>query len=297
MVKLTKSEFIQRAKSVHGDKYDYSEVDYKNNQSTISIICNTHGRFLQRASNHMRGIGCRNCGKTKPKDTNFITRAIDVHGDKYDYSLVDYKGSFPHVTIVCRHHGEFRQSPANHLTGRGCDKCARESTRIGVGVIEKVFKIAHGDKYDYSLSEYGGLRKKITIICREHGEFKQRTRNHMNGQGCPKCGDKFGIKENLWLDSLGVTYRQVRIGKYTVDGYCDKTKTVYEFNGDYWHGNPNVYDPNDVNIVNNTKFGDLYRKTIEREKYIVNLGYNVISIWESDFNLSKTYINDSPENV
>lgn len=289
MKKLTKSDFIRASVDVHGDRYDYSEVDYKNNQSMVNILCRIHGRFLQRASNHMRGIGCNHCRRTKPKDPNFINRAIEVHGDKYDYSKVEYKGSFPHVTIICKKHGEFRQSPANHLSGRTCDKCARESTRAGKEKIEAIFRSVHGNKYDYSKTEYSNLRAKITIICEKHGEFKQRTKNHIDGQGCPKCGDRFGIKENMWLDSLDVKERQVRIGNFVVDGYCEDTKTVYEFNGDFWHGNPEIYNQDDVNVVNNTTFGDLYKKTKNREKYLSSLGYNVVSMWENDFNLSRTH--------
>jgi very-short-patch-repair endonuclease len=286
MKKLTKSDFVKVSISVHGDKYDYSESDYKNNLSMLNILCNVHGTFVQRASNHMRGMGCYHCRKMKPKDPNFISRAIQVHGDKYDYSKVEYDGSFPHVTIICKKHGEFRQSPANHLSGRMCDKCAREATRIGEEKIESMFRSVHGDKYDYSLTEFSNIRAKITILCKEHGEFKQRTRNHINGQGCPKCGDRFGIKENLWLDSLNIKERQIRIGRYVVDGYCSKTKTIYEFNGDFWHGNPDVYNQEELNIVNNTKFGDLYKKTRNREKYLSDLGFNIVSIWENDFNLS-----------
>lgn len=90
--------------------------------------------------------------------------------------------------------------------------------------------------------------------------------------------------ENSWLDSLNINERQVRIGKYIVDGFDPLTNTIYEFNGDFWHGNPSKYNPSDINYVNNMKFGDLYEKTLVKENYLRSLGYNVVSIWESDFN-------------
>jgi len=70
-------------------------------------------------------------------------------------------------------------------------------------------------------------------------------------------------------------------GYYSVDGYCHKTKTVYEFQGDYFHGNPSKYHPDDMNKTVGKTFGELYRKTIERENYIRSLGYELVVKWET----------------
>jgi very-short-patch-repair endonuclease len=147
----------------------------------------------------------------------------------------------------------------------------------------------HNNKYNY-FNDYKNIRTKILIECKEHGLFKQRSKNHLDGQGCPKCGDNFGIKENKWLDSLNISERQFRIGRYVVDGYDPGTKTIYEFNGDFWHGNPDIFKKNDYNNVLKKTFGELYEKTLKKEIELKKMGYRVISIWENDFNkLYKLY--------
>ena len=127
----TKS-FIEKAKSIHGDKYDYSKVEYVNSHTKVCIICPKHGEFWQLATNHLRGKGCSKCKnestskrQVSSKD-EFITKARKVHGDKYDYSKVEYINSQTKVCIICPIHGEFWQSPNPHLRGKGCGLC-RES--------------------------------------------------------------------------------------------------------------------------------------------------------------------------
>ena len=127
--RMTKEEFVMRAKAVHGDKYDYTKTTYKNNKFKITVICPIHGEFEQTPLNHLRGRGCRKCGFDLIHDKNrvlmddFIKKAKAVHGDKYDYSKVVYKSSREKVCIICPEHGEFWQTPSNHLSGRGCRKC------------------------------------------------------------------------------------------------------------------------------------------------------------------------------
>ena len=105
----------------------------------------------------------------------------------------------------------------------------------------------------------------------------------MRGRGCIKCSNRFGILENNWLNDNNIINRQVRIGKYIVDGYDPITNTIYEFNGDYWHGNPIRYKKDDINSSCKKTFGELYKKTIEKEKILIDKGYKVISIWESEY--------------
>lgn len=284
-VKFTKEDFIYESIKVHKDKYDYSLVDYKKSSEKLIIICKEHGTFEQRASNHLRGRGCYSCKKTRKYDNKkFIDLSNIVHNGKYLYNKVIYNGSHNNIIITCLEHGDFKQTPTNHLSGKGCVKCATESGRLISNDFINRSDIIHNFKYNYNLVEYKNGRTKVSIICKEHGIFYQIPANHLQGQGCPTCGDRFGIKENKWLDSLNIKEKQYRIGKYIVDGYDPDTNTIYEFNGDYWHGNPKLYSENDVNNVLNKTFGELYRKTKDREEYLIKKGYNVISIWESDFN-------------
>ena len=123
--KLTTEQFIEKTKSIHGDRYDYSLVEYKNNKTKIKIICSKHGVFKQIPSNHLNGNGCKKCGRSVNRKTTeeFITDAYCKHGDKYNYKLVEYKNNKTKVKIICPEHDIFEQIPNNHLE-YGCKKCA-----------------------------------------------------------------------------------------------------------------------------------------------------------------------------
>jgi rubrerythrin len=124
-MKFTKDDFIRSARKVHGDKYDYSKVVYKNNKTDVCIICPIHGEFYQTPNSHLKGRGCPICGGTKKSTKeDFIIKAKQVHGDKYDYSKVVYVNNQIKVCIICPIHGEFYQTPKNHLSGQGCPKCS-----------------------------------------------------------------------------------------------------------------------------------------------------------------------------
>lgn len=188
----TTENFIKKAKEVHGDKYDYSKVEYCGSRKKVCIICPEHGEFFQEPSAHLRGYKCPKCGnfdrgryKRFDKET-FIQKAKEVHGEKYDYSKVEYVNSSTKVCIICHEHGEFLQIPMAHLNGEGCPKCKNKNlTREEL--IDKFIKV-HGDKYDYSKFELTKMSNKSIIVCPEHGEFLQSPTKHLIGHGCPECG-------------------------------------------------------------------------------------------------------------
>ena len=130
--KLKNETFIEKARKVHGDKYDYSKVDYINNRTPVIIICPKHGEFKQIPKTHLKGHGCRKCTlewlskRYISNKDEFIKKARKVHGDKYDYSKVEYNGDKKEVCIICPEHGEFWQTPNSHLRGHGCYECGRE---------------------------------------------------------------------------------------------------------------------------------------------------------------------------
>jgi len=109
--------------------------------------------------------------------------------------------------------------------------------------------------------------------------------SHLRGSGCTECGKKYGRLENIWLDSLNIKNlkRQFKILNLKVDGFDPDTNTVYEFLGDFFHGNPKIYDSDSMNTLVKKKYGDLYKETKLREKELISLGFNYFSIWESDF--------------
>ena len=122
--RLTTDEFIENSKRIHKDKYDYSKTIYKkNNHQKVIIICPLHGEFQQQPNCHLSGRGCPYCGNHYKLDTtSFIEKSKKVHGDKYDYSLINYINCENNVEIICPKHGIFLQQPYKHIAGRGCIK-------------------------------------------------------------------------------------------------------------------------------------------------------------------------------
>lgn len=122
----------------------------------------------------------------------FIIRAIKIQGIKYEYCKVNYVNNQTKVIIICPIHGDFEQQPANHLQGKGCNKCAYINKGLNLrNTSSEVFIRAHkihNNKYDYTQFEYITNTQKSIIICPTHGNFKQQMRDHLSGYGCPKCG-------------------------------------------------------------------------------------------------------------
>ena len=187
MKRLTTQEFIERARKVHGNKYDYSKVNYINNSTKVCIICPKHGEFWMSPSAHIDGKqGCKYCsGKQLTKEI-FIEKAKIVHGNKYDYSKVEYINNRTKVCIICPIHGEFWQTPGRHLLGQNCPKCTNEYSPTTDEWIDKAKKV-HGDKYDYSKTVYVNAATKVCITCPRHGDFWIFPNNHLKGNGCPSC--------------------------------------------------------------------------------------------------------------
>lgn len=137
MARKTTSRFIAEAKAVHGDKYDYSRVEYKSSETKVCIICPEHGEFWQTPHGHLKGHGCAKCGGVYMDIDYFKQKASQIHGDKYDYSKVEYKNSYSPVEIICKRHGSFWMRPSSHLSGYGCIKCGTidsRGKRFGVGI-------------------------------------------------------------------------------------------------------------------------------------------------------------------
>ncbi len=193
--KWTFDIFLKNAKNKHGGKYDYSlaKFDFIDRSSTIRIVCPIHGEVIQTVDGHLKGHGCTQCGyshnsknKRKTKD-QFIIDANNIHGNKYDYSLVEYITSKHKVKILCHIHGEFEKSPNHHLKGQGCPKCSIKSldvinnkrhNDIKRDFVKKA-KNVHRDDFEY-LSEYVDAKTKILIKCNKCGlEFKQKPHSHL----------------------------------------------------------------------------------------------------------------------
>lgn len=129
--KTTTEEFIKKSKVIHGNKYDYSKSEYISSKEKICIICPDHGEFWQLPGNHLSGTRCPKCAKKSRQDIisdtkeDFIRKSILKHGDRYDYSMVEYINSRTKVKIICPIHGEFEQLPSDHIRGYNCQKCQK----------------------------------------------------------------------------------------------------------------------------------------------------------------------------
>ena len=157
-VKFTKEDFIKESLKTHVIKYDYSEVEYKNAQKDVKIICPKHGAFLQNANKHRRGGNCPLCaGGSKDTAETFIKKAKEIHGNEYDYSKVNYKNSNTKVEIGCPKHGYFFVKPVYHLQQLlgGCPKCKESNGEKAIRTwLEKNnFKIGEDYIQEYRFEE------------------------------------------------------------------------------------------------------------------------------------------------
>jgi len=186
-----KEKFIEKSIKIHGNKFDYSSVNYINNKTKIKIYCKKcNNYFEQKPYHHYNGCGCQICAKNKKSNSDeFIIKSKEIHGNKFDYSLVEYKNMHTKVKIICKIHGIIEQLTMNHLK-KGCDLCRKSKKSNTTEFISKA-KNTHLGKYDYSLVEYINSDKKVKIICNNHNYiFEQTPNNHLNKKhGCPLCGN------------------------------------------------------------------------------------------------------------
>lgn len=190
-MKIDLDLFLSNCIKIHNNKYDYSLVDI--NLYKVKIICPIHGQFKQIKYHHISGHGCPKCGNCHiPTINEFIQKSNQIHNFKYDYNKVVYKNNNTNIIIDCPTHGEFTQTPGNHiLRENGCPSCSGNKKHTLDKFIQKSNEI-HNNKYDYSLSEYINSTTKLIIICPIHGQFNQTPLSHMtNRHGCKRCADSY----------------------------------------------------------------------------------------------------------
>ena len=308
---INNSIFIQRSISLYPGRFDYSLTEYKTAKEKVTIICKKHGAFKITPNSHCDSKsngGCYPCGvestATKKKQQRFnrlINDCEKIHGDRYDYSLVtreNYTGSNNKIPIICKIHGVFYQSPRKHVTQKnGCKICRNESFHIQ-DFPARCKEIHFMEDYDYTETVYSGMNKNIKVICKTHGPFEILARYFLDKKrGCKKCSIKESNKsrkEIEWLNFLNVPIKNrnifLKIGNknFNVDAIDYEEKKIYEFYGDFFHGNPLIYKPDEINPLLKESYGDLYKKTIEKENLLKTYKhFEVITIWESEFDKMK----------
>jgi hypothetical protein len=265
------TEFLDKAKSVHGECYDYSKSEFTRMNVKVEIVCCKHNiNFWQSPTKHVQGQGCPICRyeKTSRNNTNtleeFLRKAVIIHGTKYNYDGVNYKTVHTPIEIYCKVHKScFSQKPTNHLSGRGCQLCAKEKVTAHINSLiltteEFIAKAeaveCHRGLYEYNYVVYTRSSGKVKIWCKQHEGFFEITANsHLRGVGCAscartgysptkagilyilKCGDitKIGITNILSSEraskiskSFGAEFQVIKEYKFEDGSIPDKLETL-----------------------------------------------------------------------
>jgi len=245
MKRLNEIDFIYKCSKIHNNKYNYDLTKYINMRTKIIVICSIHGSFEQKAQCHIGGQGCPKCAikykasKLALTKKVFIKKAKEIHGNKYDYSLIkEHKNNHTKLKIICPIHGIFEQISNSHLNGNGCPDCGGVGKYDTKSFIKKANE-KQGFKYDYSLVNYINIITKIKIICPEHGEFEQKPTKHLNNHGCPDCQKSIGeLKIKLLLEKNNIKYEVQKtfnncrnINVLPFDFYLPENNLCIEFDG------------------------------------------------------------------
>lgn len=305
--------FIHKAQQLHDDKYDYSQIreDHFIGKTTKVPVkcnyCNTEWEVSIQGHIHCKS-GCPKCAGVMPWDlTHFVEKGRKIHENKYDYSQIkpqDIVNCNSRVLIIC-YECKYKWKPRikDHINKKsGCPNCAGHVAWTPISFVERANQI-HGEKYDYSAitdKHFNGNKSKIPIKCKNCDKtWKPTIDSHINGKcGCPNCCVKNGYSQAAinWLQSIekyyGISIQYATKGGefrirapsgryYKVDGYHEPTNTIFEYYGSYWHGGCKRYDANAYNKSAGKTFRELLQTTIDREDYLILLGYNLIVEWET----------------
>ena len=205
--KLTTAEWIEKAKAVHGDRYDYSAVSYESAKKPVLVKCREHGIWDCQPSNHVRlGRGCPDCGGSKKKTIEkFVLNANEVHGNKYDYSKSEYVNSHSNLTIICPVHGEFAQSPTAHLSGQGCHYCGNEqrlerNREKSLDEVKRKIIVASEGVVSLVENSFISINNEAEFSCSKHGKFERNVNSALySGRPCLPCwyeSDEYKLSVN-----------------------------------------------------------------------------------------------------
>lgn len=242
---LTTEQFIQKSKEVHGDRYDYSLVEYQSNKVSVIIICPTHGQYIQKPSRHLSGRGCTKCGKAKiskqyrMSNDCFLNKAREIHGNTYEYLDLSYSNNLSQIKILCNEHGEFKQVVSAHLRGSGCPKCKSSKgerkienwLRQNNVLFETQYKFIDCKNifllpFDFYLPEYNVC---IEFDGRQHYEVVNRSKNLIKNienynklKVNDKIKDEYCFNNNIHL--LRIPYFNIKTIEFILSNYFNLMK-------------------------------------------------------------------------
>lgn len=326
-IKWNNNIFLEKSKEHYSeDEYDYSKIEKINKAiDRVTIICKKHNLEF-KVQVYRFGLGlfelpCPGCNKKKYTKEIFEIDAKNIFGNRYDYSDCKVFGVRDKVKIKCNKCGNsFMQCPEDHLNLRngrkgGCIVCSIEEKKLrDIDERYKNFILKctekYKDRFDYSKVKFVNFHTNITIICKEHNtEFEKVPDQHLNGSpGCKKCSivgySQKSIECMNYLEkSCNIEIQYCLKGgefkipgtRFRADGYCKKKNLIIEFHGDYFHGNPERYNlDNYVYNGSEETYRDRYNKTKNREDIILKLGFNLIVVWETDWD---NFIKNKTENL
>jgi hypothetical protein len=229
-IQKRKEKFIEDAKIIHGNTYDYSKTVYNGSEKNCIFICKIHGEFQQLPLNHLKGKGCKKCGyismakkQSKINKENFVEKVSQLHNHFYDYSKFKYISNRTKGIVMCPKHGEFEQTPVHHFNRKqGCPKCGdesmaqKQSEEARKNFKSKASKL-HDNLYIYSKFEYINSSTKSIIYCTKClKEFKQTPEDHLSGSGCPNCKTKRDNNVIYIWKAIGEFYNDKQLYKIGV---------------------------------------------------------------------------------
>ena len=218
-------DFKNHCNKIFNNKYDYSKSNYIGMKHPMKIICPIHGEFTQKAHSHFLGHHCFKCsGSNKKTNDEIKSEFLKKHGDRYDYSKVEYSNNKTPVVIICKEHGDFQQSPYEHKNGQGCPKCIK-NRRLNKELFIDLSNDIHDFIYNYDKVYFVNSKTKVCIICTKHGEFLITPNHHLRGQGCPNCKRSLGeIKILKYLKQKSINFEQQ---KYFIDLKSNRERYLF----------------------------------------------------------------------
>ncbi len=221
-----------------------NNIDFvKRIDNKFEFKCHIHGNFISSAP---QCDFCKNDARNNKFMNEFLEKSKIIHGNRYDYSLVEYKRSFDKVKIICKIHGIFHQSPHHHKNGRGCSLCNLGSSKMSDLEFKDRCSKVHNGYYNYDQVVYRGSREKVKIICPVHGEFYQEAYSHLHGRGCIRCvsklrsrfiknsGRNFKYNRSEIVDICNKIHNGVYdYSKFVFNGVANKMTVICSLHGDF----------------------------------------------------------------
>lgn len=301
-IKLTNEQFISQLNKVTSTIHLVGEYNGRHHPTTFT--CPHNHTWSALPNNILKGFGCPVCSRKIKKTTQQFEQELDTINKKRENKVFLCKGqtyvsSFVPLQFRCNNNHEWTNTPSNVINNQqGCKICAGKNKKTTQEFEQELkekrstIKIKEGEHYFTA-------HTKMIFLCDAGHEWSARPIDVLIGYGCPHCVKKgYSKKAIKWIREMshvGNIQHAENGGEYLIpstpfyaDGYCKETNTIYEFYGDCYHGNPNVYSPTTRCHPYNRQLTaqQLYERTINREQLIKSLGYNIVTVWENDYDAS-----------